>query len=106
RARMRCHPIAGRARVRVWRVGEEMLGGPFVVYAVILEPTWDGPRESVRELSVDPATGEIVLDALPEPAVVRVAIGFTKNGAFVPVAHSPALETEPRGGALLQWTLE
>jgi hypothetical protein len=47
------------------------------------------------------------VDDLPEPAVVRVAIGWMRGEVLVPVAHSPALETalrDPEG--LVRWTIE
>ena len=96
----------GRAYVW-WRVWSELLAGPFVVRAIVLRPTWDGPVEEIRDLRVEPAAGELVLDDLPEPAVVRVAIGFLRDGEMVPVAHSPALETAPRDpDRLVRWTIE
>lgn len=96
----------GRAYVW-WRVWTELLGGPFVVRVVVLRPTWDGPEEDVRDHRVDPAAGELVVEDLPEPAVVRVAIGWMRGGELVPVAHSPALETAPRDpGGLVRWTVE
>ena len=96
----------GRAYVW-WRVWSELLEGPFVVRVVILKPTWDGPVEEVRDFRLDPAAGELVVSDLPEPAVVRVAVGWMRGEELVPVAHSPALETEARDPeALVRWTIE
>lgn len=75
----------------------------FRVRAVILVPTWDGPRREVRDVSCDPAAGELILEGLPEGAVVRVAVGTVAGGELVPLAHSPALETSTLG--LVEWTL-
>lgn len=100
-------PSAGGRAYVWWRVWSEVLGGPFVVRAIVLRPTWDGPVEEVRDFRVEPAAGELVVDDLPEPAVVRVAIGFIRDGEMVPVAHSPALETAPRDPErLVRWTID
>jgi hypothetical protein len=96
----------GRAYVW-WRVWSELLQGPFVVRVIVLRPTWDGPAEEVRDFELDAATGELVVNDLPEPAVVRVAVGWKRGDDVVPVAHSPALETAPRDPErLVRWTIE
>lgn len=95
----------GRAYVS-WRIGSAELEGPFVVRAVVLTPTWDGPREEVRDQPLDAAAGETVLTDLPERAVVRVAVGYLRGNDLVPIAHSPALETSSPRGELVCWTLE
>jgi hypothetical protein len=96
----------GRAYVW-WRVWSELLEGPFVVRVIVLRPTWDGPIEEVRDHRVDPAAGELVVNDLPEPAVVRVAIGWMREDELVPVTHSPALETAARDAdGLVRWTVE
>ncbi len=90
------------------RLAEE---STFVVRAVVLVPTWDGPRREVRDLTCDPAASEAVVSDLPKSAVVRVAVGVLRDGDVVPLAHSPALErsehlletTASRG--LVEWTL-
>ncbi len=77
----------------------------FFVRAAIFVPTWDGPTTETRDVACDPAAGELVLGDLPERAVVRVAVGIMTDGAFVPLAHSPALEmTTDRD--LIEWTPE
>lgn len=102
-----CVAIPAVRRVYVcWRIDTTALRGPFVVRVLVLEPTWDGPREEVRDLALDPAAGEAVVADLPERAVVRVAVGARTDDGFVPVAHSPALETSGRGGELVRWTTE
>jgi hypothetical protein len=79
----------------------------FVVRAVVLIPTWDGPQVEIRDLTCDPAAGEVLLRDLPPRAVVRVAVG-TASGSegavgFVPLAHSPLLDVTP-GKDLVRWT--
>ncbi len=97
----------GDRRVYVWwRIDPTALGGPFTVRVLVLEPTWDGPREEIRDLALDRAAGEAVVGELPERAVVRVAVGFVQGGAFVPLAHSPALETRGPDGELVRWTTD
>lgn len=100
-------PASGGRAYVWWRVWSELLDGPFVVRVVALKPAWDGPVEDVRDVRLDPATGELVVNDLAEPAVVRVAVGFMRGDTFVPVAHSPALETAPRDpDRLVRWTIE
>jgi hypothetical protein len=94
-----------------WNVSWSALGallgarpaGRFVVRAHVVSPSWDGPRTETRDLIVDPDDGEVVLQALPENAVVRVAVGWLDGATFVPLAHSPALEMA-RGDRLVMWT--
>lgn len=100
----------GRTYVR-WRVSFAVIGsllgsrprGRFVVRAHIVTPAWDGPNTETRDRTIDPDSEEVVLEALPEPSVVRVAIGWLDGATFVPLAHSPALETA-RGRGLVIWT--
>jgi hypothetical protein len=77
--------------------------GRFVVRAHVLTPAWDGPNAETRDLVVDPSDEQVMLVGLPEPAVVRVAVGWLDGATFVPVAHSPALETS-RSRGLVIWT--
>ncbi len=100
----------GRMFVR-WRVSFVAIGarlgarprGRFVVRASVVMPSWDGPLTEIRDLAIDPDADEVVLDALPAPAVVRVAVGWRDGEEFVPFAHSPALQqTAARGLAV--WT--
>lgn len=102
--------VGGRMYVR-WNVSWSAIGallgarpsGRFVVRAHIVTPTWDGPSTETRDLIVDPDEGEAVLQALPAPSVVRVAVGWREGSAFVPLAHSPALEMG-RNRRLMIWT--
>ena len=99
----------GRMYAR-WNVSWSTIGallgsrpsGRFVVRAFIVTPAWDGPNVETRDLIVDPDDGETTLRALPEPSVVRVAVGWLDGSIFVPLAHSPALEVGRRG--LVVWT--
>lgn len=101
---------SGRMYVR-WRVSFSAIGaqlgaapqGRFVVRAHVVTPQWDGPHCETRDRRVDPEEDEAVLDGLPENAVVRVAVGWLDGGAFVPFAHSPALERASARG-LSKWT--
>ena len=72
--------------------------------AVSYVPSWDGPVETVHDLTIDPAAGEAVVRELPRDGIVRIAIGTREDGVFSPLAHSPALETV--GVDLVEWTPE
>jgi hypothetical protein len=84
----------------------------FFVRIVTIVPTWDGPDVSTTDVAADPHTGELVLRDLPPTGIrggtsapiVRIAVGFMRDGGFVPVAHSPALELGPNGAS--QWLLD
>jgi hypothetical protein len=77
----------------------------FFVRAVILVPTWDGPQQETRDIACDPSAGEVLLQDLPRQSIVRVAVGLLDAGTFIPLAHSPPLETGVSQG-LVRWTLE
>jgi hypothetical protein len=77
----------------------------FVVRAVILVPTWDGPEVSTCDVVCDEALGELFVRDVPPGAVVRVAVGTREDEVFVPLAHSPLLEHAP-GRGLVRRTLE
>lgn len=103
-------PLGG-GRSYVWwqlssparRIAEEAF---FFVRAVVLVPTWDGPRRETRDVACDPAAGELIVENLPEGAVVRIAIGVMEGGEVVPLAHSPALERTEHEQRLVEWTLD
>jgi hypothetical protein len=100
----------GRMFVR-WSISWSTIGallgarpnGRFVVRAHIVTPAWDGPNAETRDLIIDPDEEQTTLRALPDPSVVRVAVGWLDGSTFVPVAHSPALETS-RARGLVIWT--
>lgn len=101
---------AGRMFVR-WTISWSTIGGllgarpngRFVVRAHVVTPAWDGPNAETRDLVIDPDAEQAMLVGLPEPSVVRVAVGWLDGSTFVPVAHSPALEMS-RGRGLVVWT--
>jgi hypothetical protein len=85
-------------------------GGTVSLRAVVIVPTWDGPRSSVRDHDVHSELGDYFVRDLPGGCVVRVAVGYRQGDAFVAVAHSPSLETPPGapapvvGDVLVRWT--
>jgi hypothetical protein len=83
------------------RVGEAF----FFVRVVVLQPSWDGPEREIRDTVCDADAGELLVHQLPPGAVVRIAVGTMLDGAFVPLAHSPAIEVGA-SNALVQRTLE
>jgi hypothetical protein len=84
--------------------------GSLALRLVVVVPTWEGPQTSVRDHHVPLKFGDYFARDLPPGAVVRVALGWMRGGAFVPIAHSPALETPPDAPSplladvLLRWT--
>ncbi|MDB4936917.1 MAG: hypothetical protein JWP87_3889 [Labilithrix sp.] len=102
---------AGRRTYVRWSISWSTIGallgsmpkGRFVVRAHVVTPAWDGPNTETRDLVVDPDAEQATLVGLPEPSVVRVAVGWLDGAQFVPLAHSPALEMN-RGRGLVIWT--
>ena len=76
--------------------------GRLAVRVVAIRPTWDGPQSSVRDVDVDAPLGDAFVADLPTGSVVRAALGWRDGELFVPIAHSPALETS--ADALVRWT--
>lgn len=94
-------PLGGGATYVFWRLGLDHRAAAssdsnLVVRAVAVTPSWDGPSTEVFDIDVAANGGEVVLEDLPESAVVRVAVGVEEEGVFVPYAQSPAFE---RGSA-------
>ncbi len=87
-------------------------GGHITLRALVVVATWDGPRVEVRDFPVNAPLGDWFIRELPRGAVVRAAVGWQLGGAFVPSAHSPALETLVKDPSplvaqeLVRWTPE
>jgi hypothetical protein len=97
-------PLDG-GRTFVWFRVATTTDGPFVVRAIVVTPSWDGPATETRDVECDPDAGEIVIGDLPSRCVVRIAIGWGRGPSFVPIAHSPLFDgTESTD--LVRWTLE
>jgi hypothetical protein len=85
-------------------------GGTIVLRVIVIVPTWDGPQSSIRDHEVHTTLGEFFVRDLPPGCVVRAAIGYRNGAVFVPLAHSPALETPPNAPSplvadtLVRWT--
>jgi hypothetical protein len=84
--------------------------GTIALRMVVVVPTWDGPRSNVRDHDVGIPLGDFFVRDLPPGCVVRVAIGWKHGDAFLPIAHSPALEAPPGAPSplvadvLVRWT--
>lgn len=87
-------------------------GGQITLRAMVIVPTWDGPRVETRDFVVTTQLGDFFVRDLPRGSVIRAAIGWRVGDAFIPAAHSPALETlasEPSAvlaDRLVRWTPE
>jgi hypothetical protein len=113
-------PVDPRTLYVYWEVRQRTLDylrstrpdGTISLRLVIVVPTWDGPQTGVRDHDVGIALGDHFAESLSPGSVVRVAIGWKHGAAFVPIAHSPALETPPGGPSplvadvLVRWTPE
>jgi hypothetical protein len=111
-------PVDPRTLYVYWEVRERTLeyvraarpGGTLALRIVVIVPTWDGPRSSLRDHDVHATLGEHFAIDLPAGCVVRVAIGYRHGDAFVAIAHSPALDTPPGAPSplvadvLVRWT--
>ncbi len=111
-------PVDPKTVYVYWEVRERTLEyvratrpeGAIALRIVVVLPTWDGPRSSTRDHDMRATLGDFFVRDLPPGCVVRAAIGWRHGDAFVPIAHSPALETAPDGPSplvadvLVRWT--
>jgi hypothetical protein len=85
-------------------------GGLVALRILVIVPSWDGPRTMVRDQDVGVSLGDWFIRNLPIGSVVRAAIGWRVGDVFIPIAHSPALETPPGEAShaladtLVRWT--
>jgi hypothetical protein len=86
--------------------------GAVALRLLVVVPTWDGPRSSVRDHEVGASLGDFFVRDLPPGCVVRAAIGWKSGSEFISIAHSPAIETPPSApsplvaDAVARWTPE
>jgi hypothetical protein len=93
-------PVAATTLYVYWQVRErsfeslraEKPAGVVSLRAIVITPTWDGPRSAVRDYDVKATSGDFFIPDVPGGGVARVAVGLRDDEGFVPVAHSPALE--------------
>jgi hypothetical protein len=110
-------PVDPRTLYVYWEVRDSTLdalraepGGRLGLRIAVVEPSWEGPRTTLRDQDVDAALGDFFVRDLPAGCIARVAVGWKSGEAFVPVAHSPALETPPgapspfAADVLVRWT--
>jgi hypothetical protein len=98
-------PIDPTTIFAYWEIREATLAylrrdrsnGVVALRAFIITADWNGPRSFTRDIDVGVSIGEWVIRDLPAGAVVRGAMGWRTGDVFLPVGHSPALET-PYGG--------
>jgi hypothetical protein len=113
-------PVDPRTLYVYWEARESTLAelraaraeGALALRLVVVVPSWDGPQSTSADHAVTLPVGDHFARDLPPGAVVRVALGWKTGDAFVPIAHSPALETPPGGpsplvaDSLVRWTPE
>lgn len=93
----------GRTFVR-WSIGDRGdAPAALLLRAQVITPSWDGPSTDTRDVPIEVDDGEAILRGIPDRAVVRVAIGVLRDGTFVPLAHSPAIEATG-GRGLFLWS--
>jgi hypothetical protein len=111
-------PVDPRTLYVYWETRERTLeylrvtrpDGEIALRIVVVVATWDGPRSNVRDEDVRVTLGDFFVRDLPPGSVVRAAIGWKHGDAFLPIAHSPALETPPGAPSplvadvLVRWT--
>ncbi|MBV9949672.1 MAG: DUF4912 domain-containing protein, partial [Myxococcales bacterium] len=111
-------PVDPRTLYVYWEVRERTLEyvratrpeGTTALRLVVIVPTWEGPRSSVRDEVTALAVGDFFVRDLAPGCVVRAAIGWKHGDVFLPIAHSPALETPPGAPSplvadvILRWT--
>jgi len=86
-----------------WEVRESTLAhvrsqrrdGTLCLRLLVITPSWDGPRSTIRDFDVDGHVANRIVRDLPAGAVVRAAIGWRTGEIFLSLAHAPPLETPP-----------
>lgn len=111
-------PVDPKTMFVYWEVRDETRarlertrpGGFIALRILVIEATWDGPKTTSREVEVHASVGDWFVRELPAGAVVRIGVGWQTAEAYVPVAHSPALEAQPSSPSplladgLVRWT--
>jgi uncharacterized protein DUF4912/tetratricopeptide repeat protein len=111
-------PVAATTLYVYWQVRDRSFeslraarpAGVVSLRAIVITPTWDGPRSAVRDYDVNATFGDFFIPDVPGGGVARVAVGLRDGEVFVPVAHSPALEIPEgaiyplRATSLVRWT--
>jgi hypothetical protein len=110
-------PVDPRTLYVYWEVRASTLdalrarsGGRLVLRVAAVEPSWEGPRTALRDEDLGAPLGDFFVRELPAGCIARVAVGWKSGETFVPVAHSPALETPPgapspfAADVLVRWT--
>jgi hypothetical protein len=111
-------PVDPRTLYVYWEIRERTIEyvrvsrprGTIALRFVVVVPTWDGPRSTVRDHDAGVTIGEYFVRDLPPGCLVRAAVGWKHGDAFLPIAHSPALETPPGAPSplaaemLVRWT--
>jgi hypothetical protein len=72
-----------------------------IVRIVAVEPSWQGPKTSLRDEEVREPLGELFATDLPAGALIRAAVGARIGADFVSIAHGSAVEMPPLGPAVL-----
>jgi hypothetical protein len=113
-------PVDPRTVYVYWEVRDGTLAdarmanpeGVLAVRLVVIVPTWEGPRSSVRDREVSGTLGDLFEHDLPDGCVVRAAVGWKTEGAFFSLAHAASLETPPGSPSplladgIVRWTPE
>ncbi|MEO8796901.1 MAG: DUF4912 domain-containing protein [Polyangiaceae bacterium] len=111
-------PVDPKTMFVYWEVRDETRarlertrpGGFIALRILVIEATWDGPKTTSREVEVHASVGDWFVRDLPPGVVVRIGVGWQTAEAYVPVAHSPALEAQPSSPSplladgLVRWT--
>ncbi|HEY4014612.1 MAG TPA: DUF4912 domain-containing protein [Polyangiaceae bacterium] len=111
-------PVDPRTLYVYWEVRDKTIDyvrvtrprGEITLRLVVIVPTWDGPRSSIVDHEAASLVGDHFARDLPAGCVVRAAIGWKHGDAFLPIAHSPALENPPGAPSplvadvLVRWT--
>lgn len=88
---------ASRPLVACWDLGDLPPAAdqaPFVLKAVSLRLDGTGVQEKAQELPIEERRGRARLEALPEPCLVRLALGIQSDQRFLPLALGSELRIE------------
>jgi hypothetical protein len=75
------------------RMRERTPSGHLALRVVSVRPSWDGPEVRTRDVTVEPAYGDLSVRDLAPGSIVRVSLGWAAGDTFQPIAIANEVTT-------------